>query len=60
MTIPIPLVELLNLPDQMEKVRSFLLGEGTYEQEVEDPPIFLQTMRLDPSGNPPFYVTLEI
>ena len=44
----------------MEKVRNFLLGDCVVEQENEDPPIFLQTMRHDPSVHPPFNVTLEI
>jgi predicted aspartyl protease len=60
MTIPLPLVELWKIPEQMEKVRNFLLGDCVVERENEDPPIFLQTMRLDPSGRPLFYVTLEV
>lgn len=60
MNILVPLVELLKIPKQMEKVRNFFLNGNVVEQEVKDPPIFLQTMRSNPSGHRLFYVTLEI
>ena len=39
--IPVWLVELLKIPEQMDKVRNFLLHECALEQEQEDLPIFL-------------------
>lgn len=60
MNILVPLVKILKIQEQMDKVKNFLLHECAIEKEEDDLPIFLQTMRPDLSGHPPFYVTLEV
>lgn len=59
-----PFTKLLKIPEQYEKIKSFLLnnaqdkGEGEKQYEDEDPPMFLQIDIPQVDGTPTLFVTI--